>query len=147
MYVPTPKSRMRRTSTAILTRLRRVAARLFPLPRVKRKARSERLHSFANRGNRGFGTDMIQDLGDARRDRPHFRLPEASGRYRGAAEPDAAGVQWWIGIERDRVLIYGDACPIERVFRFFALQSLREDVYQEEMRVGATRHDTEALGL
>ena len=46
-----------------------------------------------------------------------------------------------------RVLVDRDARAVERVFGFLAAHAFREDVDQQQVRVGAAGNDAEAFGL
>ena len=74
-------------------------------------------------------------------------LAEAARGDGGAAEPDAAGVERRIDVERNGVLVDGDAGAVERLFGLLAAHAFGEHVHQHQVGIGAAGDDAEAFGL
>src|ERR1017187_4920004 len=62
----------------------------------------------------------------------------------GAAETNAAGIERRIHVERNGVLVDGDAGAVERGLGLFAANAFGENIHQHQMRVGAVGDDVEA---
>src|SRR6185312_5560807 len=75
----------------------------------------------------------------------HFALAETARSDSGATEANAARVHRRVRIERNGVLVDGDAGGVERVFGFAAANAFGEDVDQEQMGVSAAGYDAETL--
>ena len=76
---------------------------------------------------------------------PHLVFLHAAGGERRRSDADAAGLQRRIGIERNRVLVHGDAGLVQRVLGFAAQHALGEDIHQHQVGVRAAGDDAEAL--
>src|SRR5215467_9818596 len=104
MYVPMPKSRMRRAS---MTTCSILCPGRFVLPGVERETRGQSFHAPPDAGNRL----LIAEVGEHHRDQPsdfaHLFLAEAARSNRGRAQTNAARVQRLVGIERNRILVDG----------------------------------------
>src|SRR3569833_1098476 len=124
MYVPTPKSRILRTSSAIFTGDLRLLCLTAP-PAIERETLRERLHALAHCRDRFVGSRIPNHFRAAGSHFLHFALFETAGGDGGAAETDPAGVQRRIGVERNGVLVHGDAGGIERIFRLAAFHALQ----------------------
>ena len=80
------------------------------------------------------------------RDLIHLGFAHAARRHGRRADANAAGDHRRVLIERDRVLVDGDAGLAERGFGDLAGDAFREDVDEHQVIVGAAAHDAEARG-
>src|SRR5689334_21774853 len=71
----------------------------------------------------GLGA-MLERFGDPGADLQHLRLFHASRSDGRRTDADAAGLERWIGVERDGVLVDGDAGESEGLFGFTAEHAL-----------------------
>src|SRR5207237_5368584 len=69
----------------------------------------------------------------------HLRLAETARGYSWAAQANAARVERRVYIERDSVLVDGDAPAIQCGFGFFSADPLRKHIKQHHVSVGAAR--------
>ena len=89
-------------------------------------------------------SDVRQRADDQVADHVHRLLAHAARRDGGRADADAAGDHGRVLVERDRVLVDGDARLAERRLRDLAGEALREDVHQHQVIVGAAADQPEA---
>jgi hypothetical protein len=75
----------------------------------------------------------------------HLRFAHAARGDGRRADTDAAGDHRRILVERDRVLVHGDARLAERRFGDFPGQTLGEHVDEHEMVVGAAAHEAKPV--
>src|SRR6266849_3005261 len=92
-----------------------------------------------------FGVaDVGEDFGDPGGDLLHLRFVHAARGHGRAAEADAAALHGGQGIERNGILVYGDAGAIEGFFGVGAGDAAGMDLDQEEVIVRAAGDDTES---
>jgi len=72
---------------------------------IKRERFAQAKHFFSNLCQDGRLGPMMQRLRDPVRDLPHFILLHAAGRERRGSDANAAWLQRWIRVKRNRVLI------------------------------------------
>src|SRR5262249_55419057 len=95
-----------------------------------------------------FGVaDVRDDVGDPVADLFHFRLTHSASGDRRSTEANTTRFHWGQGIERDRILVDGDARSVEGPFRIAAGNAARVNFDQKQMIICAAGDDAEtALG-
>ena len=76
---------------------------------------------------------------------PHFAFFHAARRQGRRANADAARFHGWVSVERNGVLVDGDARLVQRFLRLASQHAFGKDIDQHEMRVGAAGNDAEAF--
>ena len=84
-------------------------------------------------------------LGDPAGDGDHLLFLHAAGGDGGSADADAARFERGGGVERDAVLVHGDAGLVERFLGDLAVEALRAEVDEHEVVVGAAGDDAEPV--
>src|SRR5438270_10958877 len=98
----------------------------FQFPAVEGKPVGQLLYFPANIGHRRFRIHVANNLGDECCCFTHLRLAETARGYSWAAQANAARVERRVYIERDSVLVDGDAPAIQCRFGFFSADPLRK---------------------
>ncbi len=146
MYVPMPKSRMRRASIDDMKgigepageRMRASTCRegtarsALPLSGARRRWR---LRPKCGAALRAISSPVSFISG----------LTEAARRDRRRTQADAAGIQRRIDVERNRVLIDGDSRAIERCSASLPRTPFENTSTQHDVRIGAARNHAETL--
>ena len=91
--------------------------------------------------------EPVEHVGDHVGDVAELGFAEASGGARRRADADSAGLHRRQRVERDAVLVAGDAGVLEALVGILAGQAERPKVDQREMRVGAAGDEVGAALL
>src|SRR5579875_1512246 len=94
-----------------------------------------------------LGGDVPERLDDDLSDLAYLIDPEAARGYRRGSEPDTARDRGFLRIERDRVLINGDADFVEVGFHRFPGEVFRSQIDEQEMRVRPARDQPNPAAL
>ncbi|ABA53161.1 hypothetical protein BURPS1710b_A2107 [Burkholderia pseudomallei 1710b] len=89
----------------------------------------------------------LEHLENQPADLAELRCAEAARRARRRAEADARRDRRLLRIERNAVLVARDARALERLLDLRALQALRAQIDEQQMVVGAARHEIDAARL
>ena len=89
---------------------------------------------------------VLERVGDPGGDGTHFAFTHAAGGESGRANADAGGLHGGIGVVGDGVLVDGDASLAEGMFSVGAEEAAGEDVDEDDVGVGSTGDDAEAVG-
>ena len=84
---------------------------------------------------------VVHEVGDVE----HFFFFHAAGCDGGGADADAAGFEDGVGVERDAVLVHGDAGAVEDFLGDLAVQIFRAQIDEHEVVVGAAGGDAVAV--
>ena len=87
----------------------------------------------------------VEHFGDQRTDLLEFGDTETARRRRRRAEPQAGGDERLLGVERNAVLVASETGTDQRLLRDVALQTLRPQVDQHQMVIGAAGNNLEAV--
>src|SRR5947209_6597276 len=96
IYVPMPKSRMRRASMAMCTGIPRGR---IELPAIERETRREAAHALAHRRDRLLVADVLQRLHDQLAGLAHLRFAESTRGDGGRSQTNAARVERLVDVE------------------------------------------------
>ncbi len=92
----------------------------------------------------GVGT-VVESLGDPGGDAVHLWLSHAARGEGGRTDANAGGLEGWVRVVGNGVLIDGDAGLAEGVFGFRAKHAAGEDIDEDDMGVCASGDDAEAF--
>src|ERR1051326_1522774 len=106
MYVPIPKSRTWRASITMCSGI--LGPDWVELPMIQREPGRQRADLLAHCGQRALIGNVCQDFADQPAHLAHLGFLKAARGDGRRAQPDAAWIEWGIGIERNRVLVHGD---------------------------------------
>ena len=107
----------------------------------QRKSARQVEHLFADVLERVVVATIVERFGEQVGDLEHLFFFHAARGDGGRADADAAGFEDRLGVERDAVLVHGDAGAIENLLRFFAVDVLRAKIDEHEVIVGAAGDD------
>src|SRR5439155_3096815 len=107
----------------------------------QRKSSGEFAYFFTDAIQRRFLGAILQRFRDQVGNLEHFFFFHAARGDCGRAHADASGFERRAGVERNRILVYGNSRAIENFLRFFSVEVLRAKIDKHQVIIGAAGDD------
>jgi hypothetical protein len=111
----------------------------------QREPSCQLLHLLTHSRDRALVLAVGERFGDQVSDLEHLFFFHFARRDGGRAETDPARLKNRIGVERNGVLVHGDAGAVERLLRLFPIDFFWAKIDQHEMIIGAAGNDAVAM--
>jgi hypothetical protein len=113
-------------------------------PGVEREMVGQLGHFAANAVESRIVAALVESLVDPGGNLAHLRLLHAAGGERRRAHANSGGLEGWVGVVGDGILVHRDAGLSQRQFGLRAEDALLENIDQHEVIVCSSGNDAEA---